>query len=123
MVLEVSFKTFLDFILGGSGSIRRPMRASLGDNDEIELQYVIDGLNGGEAKFEEVLAALVSSSRLRSFSEFSDCMMHIDETFSNVVELMFELSLRNGLGRTGELGIDELARIFNVDEISLVKVL
>ena len=100
------------------------MRASLGDTDESELQYVIDGLNGGEAKFEAGLAAaLVSVNRLQPFSELSICVMHIDDPFSNVGEHMFELSVRNDLDTTGELGIDELVRMFDADEISLVEIL
>jgi hypothetical protein len=56
---------------GGSGSILRPIRVSLGDEGGAGLLYTIVGLRGGESNDITLLVGLLSSNVVYFFSKLS----------------------------------------------------
>ena len=75
---------------GGSGSILRPMRVSLGDMVLAGLLYIIVGLSGGESSVPALLVGLLSSNTICFFSK---CSLRIKLSWTTVGEDLLEFVL------------------------------
>ena len=103
--MSLSCKGFLLLFFGVSGSIRRPIRASLGDNETV-LQYGTDGLSGGELEFFGIIVDLFSVKKFISSFKLSTSVVYIVGTFPEVGKPTVEVLLRICRDLAGELGIE-----------------